>query len=115
MSNGYPALPNPYGGTGRVPRGGRRRSRTRRMRGGGPGYIPDGGEMGTRPSWNARLEEATYNIGVARRGTLGGRRRRRKTRRRRTMRGGYMLDEAAGARHSYTLLGHTPPDNSGQR
>jgi hypothetical protein len=115
MSNGYPPFA-PYGGSGYVPRGGRRRSRTRRMRGGDPGYVPLGGEMGTKGDWTSGYVPITRGTGgnPSNRGTVGGR-RRRKSRRRRTMRGGYRLDEAAGARHSYTLLGRMPPDNSGQR
>lgn len=86
-----------------------------RMRGGNIGYIPQGGEMGTHGSWQPSAGDiATRGTGAVQRGTVGGRRRRRKSRRR-TMRGGYRLDEAAGARHGYTLLGYMPADNSGQR
>jgi len=84
LGNGYPPFPV-YGGTGYVARGGRRRRtrRTRRMRGGGPGYVPQGGEMGTNRSWSDRPEQLTYNAGANPRGTTGGRRRRgRRTARR---------------------------------
>jgi hypothetical protein len=113
VGDSYPPFA-PYGGTGRVPRGGRR-TRRRTMRGGNPGYVPQGGEMGTKPQWGSAPEQRSYNSGVNPRGTTGGRRRRRKTRGRRTMRGGYRLSEAAGANHGYTLLGYMPPSNSGQR
>ena len=91
--NGYPALPNAYGNTGLVPRGGRRRTRrTRRMRGGNIGYIPQGGEMGTRGSWQPSGGDiATRGTGAVYRGTVGGRRRRRKTRGRRTARGAFFF------------------------
>ena len=84
----YPFQPN-YGGTNLVPRGGRRRTR----RGGGIGSIPQGGEMGTGGQWiPSGGDKATYSVGVARRGTLGGRRRKsRKSRRRRTARSAFFF------------------------
>ena len=114
LGSSYPPFPL-YGATGYVARGGRRRRtrrtrRTRRMRG-GAGYVPQGGEMGTKPQWGSSPQKLSYNAGANPRGTTGGRRRRG----RRTMRGGYRLSEAAGSSHGYTLLGYMPPSNSGQR
>jgi len=49
--------------------------------------------MGTSGPWiPSGGDKATYSIGVARRGTLGGRRRKsRKSRRRRTARGAFFF------------------------